>query len=91
MTLRVIENETKIGSRSGTVVIEGDSPEEVSGMQARELAIQVAMQNGLARAGVSGGGAPYPVDADGKSGDALMLGKTPATAFRYDHKVTGGM
>lgn len=76
----------------GTVTIEGDNQEEVVSSEARQLAIQTAAGR-VSRPGTSGGESPYPVDANGNTGDDLLFGRNGATvaAYRCDYKIRGGL
>jgi hypothetical protein len=91
MSLKVVDSD--IGDRQGTVTIHGDSQEEVMSAAAKQMSIQAAAAGGLSRPGVSGNEVAYPVDAEGKTSDDLILGRSGATvaAYRCDYKVTGGL
>jgi len=56
------------------------------------LVLQKAASLGLNRPGVSNAGGPYPVDADGKTDDELLLGKRgPVAGYRRDFVILAGL
>jgi hypothetical protein len=90
MALRVVSQQ--LNDRTGTVTIEGDGQEEVMSHPAKQLALQTATAGGISRPGLSGNESVYPVDAEGNSSDALVLGQAgKAHAFRCDYKIQGGL
>jgi hypothetical protein len=77
--------------RQGTVIIQGDTTEEVQSAEAKRLALQAAGSR-ISRPGISGNGSAYPVDANGQASEALVLGRGGAVAaYRIDYQVTGGL
>ena len=87
--LRVVSHE--IGDRQGTVTIAGDDMEEVMGTQARQLALKTAASQGISRPGISGSASPYPVDAEGKINDDLVMGKGVVAGYQIDFPITGAL
>lgn len=56
------------------------------------LVLQKAASLGLNRPGVSNAGGPYPVDAEGKTDDELLLGKRgPVVGYRRDFVILAGL
>lgn len=51
------------------IVLRGANPDEVSGTQAREMAIKEAAKYGFPRVGYNNCSGPYPVDKDGQTTD----------------------
>lgn len=86
----VVESESSVAAgRTATVVVEGESIDDVSDMQAREAALSWAAGKGLSRPGISSPGGPYPVDADGKTINTVATaGKV---RYRNDYQVTAGI
>jgi hypothetical protein len=87
--LQVISH--NIGDRQGTVVIQADTQEEATESEARATALKVAASQGLSKPGISGNASPYPVDADGKTSDDLIMGKGTVAGYRVDFPVTGAL
>ncbi len=89
MTLRVVSE--NLGDRQGTVTVEGDTQEEVMSPAAKQMAITAGSKK-ISRCGVSGNEVAYPVDENGKSSEALILGRGgPVAAYRCDYNLTGGL
>ena len=90
MALRVISS--TLTDRNGTVIIGGDTQEEVMSGDAKRLAINEASTK-ISRAGVSGNEVAYPVDANGQTPDDLVLGRNGARVVGYHcaYRVTGGL
>jgi len=89
MSLQVVG--TDFNDRQGTVTVQGGTQEEVLSANAKTMALQAAAQNGLSRPGLSGGESAYPIDAEGKTSDDLILGRGVVAGYRCDFKVTGGL
>ncbi len=64
---KVIDKECGIRDGKLFIVVEGANPEEVTGPNARELAIKKAATCGYQRVGVNNQTGSYPVDEDGKT------------------------
>lgn len=74
------------------LVVFGDNIEELLSAATAGMVLQKAASMGLNRPGVSNAGGPYPVDADGKTDDELMLGKRgPVVGYRRDFVVLAGL
>lgn len=89
MTIQVVKID--LNDRQGTITVEGPTQEEVLGSGAKNVALQAAAREGLSRPGLSGGESAYPVDANGETGDALILGRGVVAAYRCEYRVTGGL
>jgi hypothetical protein len=77
--------------RQGVVIIQGATVEEVASADAKRLALQAAGSR-ISRPGISGNSSPYPVDAEGKTSDDLVMGRSGVVAgYRMDYRVTGGL
>ena len=92
--MRVVQEACSFTPTSAVIVIEGDTMEAVTGTEARKLAVQTA----AGRLGSCGAGdttnSAYPVDADGNSDDAILLGRpgaAPVAAYRCDHRINARM
>lgn len=89
MALRVISHD--LNDRTGIVIIEADGQEEVLSPNAKKLALETASSK-VSRPGISGNETPYPVDAEGNTSEALVLGQAGrASAYRCDYKIQGGL
>jgi hypothetical protein len=88
MALSVISE--NIRGMSGQVIIRGETLDEVTSAEAKSLAIQRAVANGLNRPGLSGVPQGYPVNAQGEFSTELALGQAgkPA-AYQADYAVAG--
>lgn len=76
------------GAGVATIVLEGDQIEELSSLSAREAAVkQAGVLFGMGAPGVSNQSGPYPVDAEGKTDDDVILGKRPVAAYRQDYTI----
>lgn len=72
------------------VVVRGTNIQELMNSATAEMVLQKAASLGLSRPGVSNAGGPYPVDADGKTDDELLLGKRgPIIGYQRDFVVLG--
>lgn len=89
MSLQVVH--TDVNARQGTIIVEGATQEEVTGTVARNMALQAAAASGLSRPGLSGGESAYPVDADGKTGNDLIMGRGVVAGYRCDFRITAGL
>jgi hypothetical protein len=73
-------------------VVFGDNIEELMSAATSGIVLQKAAALGLNRPGVSNAGGPYPVDADGKTDDELLLGKRgPVVGYRRDFVILAGL
>lgn len=86
---RIVETKD-LGQSKVMVTVECDQQEGVTSLDARNMAQSEAGKT-LSRPGVSTQSGPYPVDADGKSDDAVMTGQTPVAAYRQDFTFQGGL
>jgi len=74
------------------LTVEGDGIEALFDVSVSHLVISKAAETGLYRPGISNAGGVYPVDADGKTDDDLMLGKRGAASkYRRDFVVLAGI
>jgi hypothetical protein len=89
--LEFVEQECQADDRQAKIVIAG-SLEELNSAAVTKLALQKAGSMGLTRPGISSQVGPYPVDAAGKTSDALCLGQGgPVAGYRKDFDVRGGI
>lgn len=90
--LQVLEALCVRNDQTAQVVVESNTLTEAGSTQARQMALEKAGQMGLSRPGIDdASSAPYPVDAEGKSGDDVIFGRTPVAAYRADFKIRGGL
>lgn len=85
MSISVIDNLSNITTGRAEIVVSASGIEELMAASTAEIALQKAAAAGLHRPGVSSASGPYPVDADGKTDDDLLLGKRgPVVGYRRD-------
>jgi hypothetical protein len=89
MSLQVVD--IQLTDRNGRVTVQAATQEEALSRAAKDLVLQTAAQRGLPRPGLSGGESVYPVDAEGKTSDALIMGQGVVAGYRADYPVTGGL
>ena len=89
MGLSVITRD--VTDREGKIVVQGDTMEEVTSIGARNMVLREAAAAGLSRPGVSGVAPAYPVDAEGKSDDDVIMGRSPVAGYRCDYPVAAGL
>jgi hypothetical protein len=88
----ILDNLTQVYSGRGDFVVSGDNIETLMSAATSSLVLQKAAEAGLNRPGVSNASGPYPVDADGKTDDELMMGKRgPVAGYRRDFVVLAGL
>jgi len=81
----ILDGASVITNGRAELVLSGQSVAELMDASTANLALQKAAELGLHRPGVSSASGPYPVDADGKTDDELLLGKRgPITGYRRD-------
>ena len=87
MSLRIIADKTTKSDNTALIVIEGDSPSEVSSLAARNLATSHAASMGVSRPGLGLGSGSYPVDAAGNPTQTA----SESNKYRYDYPIQGGL
>jgi hypothetical protein len=86
----ILDDMTRVASSRADFVVTGSNIEELMAASTSNLVLKKAAEVGLNRPGVSNASGPYPVDADGKTDDELLMGKRgPAAAYRRDFIVLG--
>lgn len=87
--MKIISTAVESDGRRGVVIVEAATPEEVTSVEAKELAIG-AVAGRMTRAGLSASPQPYPVDADGAS-EPLLSGRPGqiVAAYRCDFELAG--
>lgn len=90
--LSIVDDLSVVTNTRGEFVVAGDNVEELLSPTAANLVLKEAAAKGLSRPGVSNAGGPYPVDADGKTDDDLLLSKRgPVAGYRRDFVVLGSI
>lgn len=88
----ILDKLTQVYAGRGDFVVAGDNIETLMAAATSNLVLQKAAEAGLNRPGVSNASGPYPVDADGKTDDELMMGKRgPVAGYRRDFVVLAGL
>ena len=88
----IIEDLSKVAQGRADFVVEGNSIEELLDASTSHLVVKRAAELGFNRPGVSNAGGPYPVDAEGKSDDELLMGKRgPISGYRRDFTVLASL
>ena len=96
-SLQIIPEHSKVaGGRQATIIIEGDTIQQLQSAQARNLVLEyAASQFGLSKVGISGSGGVYPtnaVRADGSIDESIMMkAAEPNARYRLDYTVTAGL
>ena len=90
MSIEVVSKEFE-GSGTLKVVLASDSYQELAGPDVKTLAIHIAEQEGLSRAGINVDGMPYPVNADGNSTEGLHSGQEEVCGYRRDFTIRRGL
>lgn len=92
MSVSIVDGMSKIGAQRADFVIKGNNIQELMDAASTNLVLQKAAEAGLNRPGVSNATGPYPVDAEGKTDDDLLLGKRgPIAGYQRDFVVLAGL
>ena len=84
----ILDDLSKVTNNRADYVVTSKSIEELLAASTSNMVLEKAAQAGLNRPGVSNASGPYPVDAEGKTDDALLLGKRgPVAGYRRDFVV----
>lgn len=90
--ISILDDATKVTNGRAELVVAGNNIEELMSAATANTVLQKAAELGLNRPGVSNAGGPYPVDADGKCDDDLLLGKRgPVAGYRRDFVVLAAL
>jgi hypothetical protein len=88
----ILDDLSVVTNTRGEFVVSGSNVEELMQPAAANLVLKEAASRGLSRPGVSNAGGPYPVDADGNTDDALLMGhRGPVAGYRRDFIVLGSI
>lgn len=86
--ISILDDLTRVANGRAEYVVASKSIEELLSASTSNSVLQKAAEAGMHRPGVSSASGPYPVDADGKTDDDLMLGKRgPVAGYRRDFVV----
>lgn len=93
MSISVIDSECRIEDGKLVIVVEGKSPEDVLGPNAKSAALQKAATLGYTRIGINGQSGSYPVDAEGKSyfDENAMAREGKINGYRNEIKLLNGI
>lgn len=81
----ILDDLSKVVNGRAEFVVAGGNIEELLDASTSQLVVKKAAELGLNRPGVSNMGGPYPVDAEGKTDDDLLLGRRgPVAGYRRD-------
>lgn len=84
----ILDDQTRVANGRAEFVAASSSIEELMAASTSNAVLQKAAEVGLHRPGVSNASGPYPVDADGKTDDDLLMGKRgPVAGYRRDFVV----
>jgi hypothetical protein len=90
--ISILNDSTKVTNGRAELVVAGNNIEELMSAATANTVLQKAAELGLNRPGVSNAGGPYPVDADGKCDDDLLMGKRgPVAGYRRDFVVLAAL
>jgi hypothetical protein len=88
----ILDDLSVVTNSRAEFVVEAATIAELMDSTSSHMVVQKAAEFGLNRPGVSNAGGPYPVDADGKTDDDLLLGKRgPISRYRRDFVVLGSI
>lgn len=91
MSVSIVDNLSNITQGRAEFVVSGQGIEELLSANTSNLVLQKAAEVGLNRPGVSSVSGPYPVDADGKTDDDLIMGKRPIAGYRRDFVILASL
>jgi hypothetical protein len=92
MTFKIDEKRSPVGEGiSMAVVAVADQADELTGVNARNAAMQYARSVGFPARGLGGIPSPYPVDKEGKTDDDLILGRRPIDHWEAVYQVNSGL
>jgi hypothetical protein len=88
----ILDDLSKVTQGRADFVVQGKGIEELLDASTSNLVVKKAAELGFNRPGVSNAGGPYPVDADGKTDDELLMGKRgPIAGYRRDFTVLASL
>jgi hypothetical protein len=83
--ISILDELSKVTINRADFVVAGNNIEELLDASTAHLVVKKAAELGFNKPGVSNMGGPYPVDADGKTDDELLMGKRgPIAGYRRD-------
>jgi hypothetical protein len=84
----IVDSVSVVSNTRGDFVVAATSIEELLAPATANMVLKEAAAKGLSKPGISNVGGPYPVDAEGKSDDDLLLGRRgPVAGYRRDFTV----
>jgi hypothetical protein len=89
--LRFIEDKCVQTPQNMLVIVEADTPPELTNRQARDAVLVWARRQGFPARGISGIPQTYPVDAKGETNPEVVMGKVPTAAHRADYQLSAGI
>ena len=89
--LVTIVGQSNMSDRQGTITVQAATQELVLSPEGRTAALQHAVAQGLSRPGISSHGGAYPIDAEGRHDEDVMMGRRPTVGYRCDYRVTAGL
>jgi hypothetical protein len=88
----ILDDLTRVANGRGDFVVTSPTIEPLMDAATANVVLKKAAENGMNRPGVSNASGPYPVDADGKTDDELLMGKRgPVAGYRRDFVVMAGL
>ena len=88
----ILSDASRVTNNRAEYVVAGSTPQELLDAATSNMVLQKAATDGLHRPGVSNASGPYPVDAEGKTDDDLLLGRRgPVAGYRRDFVILGGI
>lgn len=92
MSVSIIDGLSNVTQGRAEVVVSANGIEELMSAATANMVLQKAAEAGLHRPGVSNASGPYPVDADGKTDDQLLMGKRgPVAGYRRDFVILASL
>lgn len=90
--ISILDDVSVVTNTRAEMIVQGGNIEELMRADTASMVLQKAAELGLNRPGVSNASGPYPVDADGKTDDDLLLGRRgPVVGYRRDFVVLASL
>ena len=93
MTVKIIDDACVFAGQESTIIVSGDSIDDVASTEAKHMALQKAAALGMSKPGISDQSGCYPVDTEGilsnpSKGNVLPAGVTISGSSRgFDVRV----
>ena len=89
MALKIVDDACVFAGQESTIIISGDSIDDVASTEAKNMALQKAAALGMSKPGISDQSGYYPVDIEGNTLDSIE--GTDVTGWRNDFRIVSGI